>query len=119
MTEEEFDELRPSAFAIAYRMLGSVSEAEDMVQECSSASTERARAASRWKPAAGPSLSPSMQSDSGPRAAGLRRPYAVFHPPQLDLERRDRHAAKVGPRGAQPVLGTARYLRPSWVRSST
>jgi RNA polymerase sigma-70 factor (ECF subfamily) len=33
MTEEEFDELRPSAFAIAYRMLGSVSEAEDAVQE--------------------------------------------------------------------------------------
>jgi hypothetical protein len=27
MTEEQFDELRPSAFAIAYRMLGSVSEA--------------------------------------------------------------------------------------------
>ncbi len=33
MTEEEFDELRPSAFAIAYRMLGSVTEAEDVVQE--------------------------------------------------------------------------------------
>jgi RNA polymerase sigma-70 factor (TIGR02957 family) len=33
MTEEQFDELRPSAFAIAYRMLGSVSEAEDIVQE--------------------------------------------------------------------------------------
>src|SRR5918994_1705970 len=33
MTEEEFDELRPSAFAIADRMLGSVSEAEDVVQE--------------------------------------------------------------------------------------
>jgi RNA polymerase sigma-70 factor (TIGR02957 family) len=33
MTEEEFDELRPSAFGIAYRMLGSVSEAEDVVQE--------------------------------------------------------------------------------------
>jgi RNA polymerase sigma-70 factor (ECF subfamily) len=33
MTEEEFDRLRPSAFAIAYRMLGSVSEAEDVVQE--------------------------------------------------------------------------------------
>ena len=30
---DEFDELRPSAFAIAYRMLGSVSEAEDVVQE--------------------------------------------------------------------------------------
>jgi RNA polymerase sigma-70 factor (TIGR02957 family) len=33
MTEGEFDELRRSAFAIAYRMLGSVSEAEDVVQE--------------------------------------------------------------------------------------
>src|SRR3954464_2137487 len=33
MTAEEFAALRPPAFAIAYRMLGSVSEAEDMVQE--------------------------------------------------------------------------------------
>src|ERR671936_2030629 len=33
MAEDDFDELRPSAFAIAYRMLGSVSEAEDVVQE--------------------------------------------------------------------------------------
>jgi RNA polymerase sigma-70 factor (TIGR02957 family) len=33
MTKEEFDELRRSAFAIAYRMLASVSEAEDVVQE--------------------------------------------------------------------------------------
>src|SRR5919106_1014002 len=33
MTEEQFDELRRSAFAVAYRMLGSVSEAEDVVQE--------------------------------------------------------------------------------------
>ncbi len=33
MTEREYDELRPSAFAIAYRMLGSVSEAEDVMQE--------------------------------------------------------------------------------------
>jgi RNA polymerase sigma-70 factor (TIGR02957 family) len=33
MTEQEFNSLRPSAFAIAYRMLGSASEAEDMVQE--------------------------------------------------------------------------------------
>src|SRR5215216_5962468 len=33
MTEEQFDELRPGAFAIAYRMLGSVSDAEDVVQE--------------------------------------------------------------------------------------
>ncbi len=27
------DELRPASFAIAYRMLGTVSEAEDVVQE--------------------------------------------------------------------------------------
>jgi RNA polymerase sigma-70 factor (TIGR02957 family) len=33
MTEEQFDVLRRSAFAIGYRMLGSVSEAEDVVQE--------------------------------------------------------------------------------------
>jgi RNA polymerase sigma factor (sigma-70 family) len=33
MGDEEFEELRRSAFAIAYRMLGSVSEAEDVVQE--------------------------------------------------------------------------------------
>jgi RNA polymerase sigma-70 factor (TIGR02957 family) len=33
MKGETFEELRPRAFAIAYRMLGSVSEAEDVVQE--------------------------------------------------------------------------------------
>ena len=32
-TSDLYDELRPQAFAIAYRMLGSVSEAEDVVQE--------------------------------------------------------------------------------------
>jgi RNA polymerase sigma-70 factor (TIGR02957 family) len=31
--QELYEELRPGAFAIAYRMLGSVSEAEDLVQE--------------------------------------------------------------------------------------
>jgi RNA polymerase sigma-70 factor (ECF subfamily) len=30
---EQFEELRPMLFAIAYRILGSVSEAEDAVQE--------------------------------------------------------------------------------------
>src|SRR4051812_18910984 len=33
MGDEDLDGLRPPAFAIAYRMLGSVSEAEDVVQE--------------------------------------------------------------------------------------
>src|ERR1044072_9531709 len=35
MTDRDhlLDELRPVAFAVAYRMLGSVSEAEDVVQE--------------------------------------------------------------------------------------
>jgi RNA polymerase sigma-70 factor (TIGR02957 family) len=33
MSIEAYEELRPRAFAIAYRMLGSVSEAEDVVQE--------------------------------------------------------------------------------------
>jgi RNA polymerase sigma-70 factor (TIGR02957 family) len=33
VSAEAFEELRPRAFAIAYRMLGSVSEAEDVVQD--------------------------------------------------------------------------------------
>jgi RNA polymerase sigma-70 factor (TIGR02957 family) len=33
MSEELLEELRPVAFAVAYRMLGSVAEAEDVVQE--------------------------------------------------------------------------------------
>ena len=32
-TAEAFGDLRPLLFAIAYRMLGSVTEAEDIVQE--------------------------------------------------------------------------------------
>jgi RNA polymerase sigma-70 factor (TIGR02957 family) len=35
MMEVQFDQLRPKGFAIAYRMLGSVSEAEEVVQEAS------------------------------------------------------------------------------------
>jgi RNA polymerase sigma-70 factor (ECF subfamily) len=33
MTDESYEDLRPLLFSIAYRMLGSVSEAEDIVQE--------------------------------------------------------------------------------------
>jgi len=33
MTEAQFDELRPSAFAVPRRMLGSASEAEDVGEE--------------------------------------------------------------------------------------
>jgi RNA polymerase sigma-70 factor (TIGR02957 family) len=33
LTEHDLNELRPRAFAVAYRMLGSVGEAEDVVQE--------------------------------------------------------------------------------------
>ena len=33
MSDELLDELRPAAFGVAYRMLGSVAEAEDVVQE--------------------------------------------------------------------------------------
>ena len=33
MLEQTYRDLRPYAFAIAYRMLGSVSEAEDVVSE--------------------------------------------------------------------------------------
>ncbi|MGH3132892.1 MAG: sigma factor [Gaiellaceae bacterium] len=32
-SHEELEELRPYVFAIAYRMLGSVAEAEDVVQD--------------------------------------------------------------------------------------
>jgi DNA-directed RNA polymerase specialized sigma24 family protein len=33
MSVDAYEQLRPRAFAIAYRMLGSVAEAEDVVQE--------------------------------------------------------------------------------------
>jgi DNA-directed RNA polymerase specialized sigma24 family protein len=33
LNRDLYEELRPRAFAIAYRMLGTVSEAEDLVQE--------------------------------------------------------------------------------------
>src|SRR6266702_4359392 len=47
--EEEFYELRQPAFAIAYRMLGSVSEADDMVQE-GFLRLHRARERGEWLP---------------------------------------------------------------------
>lgn len=41
---EEFDELRPLLFAVAYRILGSVSEAEDAVQTMSARASGAAAA---------------------------------------------------------------------------
>jgi Sigma-70 region 2 len=64
MTEEEFDELRPSAFAIAYRMLGSVSEAEDVVHE-GLLRLHRARAGGE-RPFAGLCTSPRTDSNRRP-----------------------------------------------------
>ncbi|MGH2806247.1 MAG: sigma factor [Actinomycetota bacterium] len=48
MTDHErlLDELRPVSFAIAYRMLGSVSEAQDVVQEALLGCIRRSRPAS-------------------------------------------------------------------------
>jgi DNA-directed RNA polymerase specialized sigma24 family protein len=50
---EPLEELRPRAFAIAYRMLGDVSEAEDIVQEALLRLHRAARGASgsshRWR----------------------------------------------------------------------
>ena len=46
--ERLFEELRPAAFAIAYRMLGSVSEAEDVVQEAFLRLHRMLREGERW-----------------------------------------------------------------------
>jgi hypothetical protein len=55
--EHEFEQLRPPSFAIAYRMLGSVSEAEDVVQEALlrvHQALERSRPPLQRAPARGP-----------------------------------------------------------------
>ncbi len=81
MIEEELDELRPSAFAIAYRMLGSVSEGEDVVQE-GSLRLHRARAGGERieSPRASRRWSRGSRSTTSARrgsARGLRRRVAA------------------------------------------
>jgi Sigma-70 region 2 len=56
-TAELIDDLRPRAFAIAYRMLGSVSEAENVVQEALPRCTRRSKEGRRF-PRPGPTRPP-------------------------------------------------------------
>jgi DNA-directed RNA polymerase specialized sigma24 family protein len=85
MTDRErlLDELRPVAFAIAYRMLGSVSEAEDVVQEArlrvhqallpASRSHRRARSSPRPRPRwRSTSCAPRAPAASATSATGCR-----------------------------------------------
>ena len=93
MTEEEFDELRRSAFAIAYRMLGSVSEAEEVVEEAP-ATSPRSR-----KPRH--SGAPGKESgwDSAPHGPAARRRQAP-----LDALRRERRDSNPDLRRDRPAL---------------
>ena len=51
---QEFEELRPLLFAIAYRILGSVSEAEDAVQDTGSATRPPRPSPGRPRPSSPP-----------------------------------------------------------------
>ena len=76
MTESSLDELRPMAFAIAYRMLGSVGEAEDVVQEALLRVHRRARGRRADRVAAG------LRRDG--RHAARDRPAALGARPARD-----------------------------------
>ena len=112
MTEEEFDELRPSAFAIAYRMLGSVSEAEDVVQE-GFLRLHRAREGGERieSPRAYLSTVVSRLSLDHLRSARVRRETYVgeWLPEPLVTERRRRSR----PQGRDGGLAVARLPRPA------
>jgi len=77
MTGEEFDTLRPSAFAIAYRMLGSVSEAEDVVKGFLRLHRARAGGERIESPRAYLSTVVSRLSLDHLRSAGVRREIYV------------------------------------------
>jgi hypothetical protein len=73
MTDREqlLDELRPLAFAIAYRMLGSVSEAEDVVQEALLRVHQALDDGERGEPDSGDSCAGTAQGVSGTAASGV------------------------------------------------
>ena len=79
-SSELLDELRPDAFAIAYRMLGSVSEAEDVVQEALLRlhnALERGRARSTRRGPTRPPSRPAWRSTSCARPAPGARPTSA------------------------------------------
>src|SRR5215204_5169597 len=112
MTEERFDELRPPVFAIAYRMLGSVSEAEDVVQE-GFLRLHRARAGGERIASPGAYLATvvSRLSLDHLRSAAVRRESYVgeWLPERARGERRRRSR----PQGRDGGLAVARLPRPA------
>ena len=84
--EELLEELRPTAFAIGYRMLGSVAEAEDVVQEALlrlHEALQRASASSRRAPTWQRSPPGSPSTSSAPLGCAARRYVGEWLPEPL------------------------------------
>ena len=103
MTEEEFDELRPSAFAIAYRMLGSVSNSRP-----ASSQPPRTVISKGWKnrwPTT--SLSPATGGGKAPprQTCVPRPPQCGAHAEGGAARRRSLRRLRAAPRGSQRATG--------------